>query len=148
MNRGTFKFCMGVRETTFIVTWDFLLNLFFLLTPKSSARQEILCICYSHFLAPHNSYTAWKVSRYGVFSGPNTGKYRPENIPYLDTFHAVRPWHTNKFHIEKPTTFCFSFWTCHWDFGLCEFHLVEIFHLVDIRSVFCLYFHSGLEFFS
>ena len=34
--------------------------------------------------------------KYGVFSGPyfpvfsrNTGKYRPEKTPYLDTFHAV-----------------------------------------------------------
>ena len=52
--------------------------------------------------------TAWKVSRYGVISGlyfpvfglntersylsvfsPNTGKYGPEIIPHLDTFHAV-----------------------------------------------------------
>ena len=36
------------------------------------------------------------MSRYGVFSGPyfplfglNTGKYRPEKSPYLNTFHAV-----------------------------------------------------------
>ena len=29
------------------------------------------------------------MSKYGVFSGPNTGKYRSENTPYLDTFHAV-----------------------------------------------------------
>ena len=35
------------------------------------------------------TYTAWKVSKYGVFSGANTGKYRPEKTPYLDTFHAV-----------------------------------------------------------
>ena len=41
-------------------------------------------------------HTAWKVSKYGVFSGPyfpvfraNAGKYRPEKTPYLDTFHAV-----------------------------------------------------------
>ena len=40
--------------------------------------------------------TSWKVSKYGVFSGPyfsvlglNTGKYGPEKTPYLDTFHAV-----------------------------------------------------------
>ena len=40
--------------------------------------------------------TAWKLSRYGVFSGPcfpvfspNTGKFGPEKTPYLDTFHAV-----------------------------------------------------------
>ena len=43
--------------------------------------------------------TAWKMSKYGVFSGPyfpvfspntGTGKYGPEKPPYLDTFHAVR----------------------------------------------------------
>ena len=40
--------------------------------------------------------TAWKVSKYGVFSGPyfpvfglNTGKYGTEKTAYLDTFHAV-----------------------------------------------------------
>ena len=39
--------------------------------------------------------TAWKVSKYGVFSGPyfpvvpNTGKYESEKTPYLDHFHAV-----------------------------------------------------------
>ena len=27
--------------------------------------------------------------KYGVISGPNTGKYGPEITPYLDTFHAV-----------------------------------------------------------
>ena len=26
------------------------------------------------------------MSKYGVFYGPNTGKYEPENTPYLDTF--------------------------------------------------------------
>ena len=42
------------------------------------------------------SFTAWKMSKYGVISGPyfpvfnpNTGKYRPEITPYLDTFHVV-----------------------------------------------------------
>ena len=29
----------------------------------------------------------------------------------------------------------------------CAFHFTEIFHLVEIRSVFCLYFQGGLEFF-
>ena len=28
-------------------------------------------------------------NEYGVFSGPNTGKYGPEKTPYLDTFYAV-----------------------------------------------------------
>ena len=41
-------------------------------------------------------FTAWKVSKYGVISGPNfpvfspnTWKYGPEITPYLDIFHAV-----------------------------------------------------------
>ena len=41
-------------------------------------------------------FTAWKVSKYGVISGPyftvfglNTGKYGPEITFYLDTFQAV-----------------------------------------------------------
>ena len=29
------------------------------------------------------------MSKYGVFSGPNTRKYGPEKTVYLDTFHAV-----------------------------------------------------------
>ena len=40
--------------------------------------------------------TTWKVSKYGVISGPyfpvfssNTGQYGPEIIPYLDPFHVV-----------------------------------------------------------
>ena len=40
-----------------------------------------------------------KLSKYGVFSGPyftvfnlNTGNYRPEKIPDLDTFNAVKCW--------------------------------------------------------
>ena len=33
--------------------------------------------------------TAWKVSKYGDFYGPNTGKYGPEKTLYSDTFHAV-----------------------------------------------------------
>ena len=33
--------------------------------------------------------TEWKVSKYGVISGPNREKYGPEITPYLDTFYAV-----------------------------------------------------------
>ena len=35
------------------------------------------------------THTAWNLSRYGVFSSPNRGKYGSEKTPYLDTFHAV-----------------------------------------------------------
>ena len=30
-----------------------------------------------------------KVSKYGLFSGPNAGKHGPKITPYLDTFHTV-----------------------------------------------------------
>ena len=53
-----------------------------------------------HFLILFDNFTAWKVSKYGFFSGPyfsvfslNTGKYGPEKTPYLDTFHAVKLSH-------------------------------------------------------
>ena len=35
------------------------------------------------------SDTAWKMSKYGVFPGPNTGKYGPEKTQYLEPFHVV-----------------------------------------------------------
>ena len=42
------------------------------------------------------TYTAWKVSKYGIISGPcfsvfglNTEKCGPEITPYLDPFHGV-----------------------------------------------------------
>ena len=37
------------------------------------------------------SQTAWKVSKYGVYSGPYFPVFSPntEKTPYLDTFHAV-----------------------------------------------------------
>ena len=34
----------------------------------------------------HTITAAWKVSKYGVISGPNAGKYGPEITPYLDAF--------------------------------------------------------------
>ena len=39
----------------------------------------------------------WKVSKYGVFSSLNTGKYGPEKTPYLDTFHAMKYNNVAKF---------------------------------------------------
>ena len=33
--------------------------------------------------------TAWKVSKYGVFSGPYFTVFGLGNTPHLDTFHAV-----------------------------------------------------------
>ena len=36
------------------------------------------------------SDAAWKLSKYEVISGPNTGKYGPEITPYLDILHPER----------------------------------------------------------
>ena len=36
-----------------------------------------------------NEFTAWKVSKYGVFFGPYFPVFGPEKTPYLDTFHEV-----------------------------------------------------------
>ena len=49
------------------------------------------------------------MSKYGVISGTNTGKYGPEIISYLDTFHAVvsqKPWRNkNKMKIIFPESY-------------------------------------------
>ena len=47
------------------------------------------CAHGAAFLLEIVNTTAWKVSKYKVISGPNTGKYGPEITPYLDTFRAV-----------------------------------------------------------
>ena len=63
-------------------------------------EQHDLTDLYNHLITMKYCnricYTGWKVSKYGVISGPyfpvfglNTGKYGPEITPYLDTFHAV-----------------------------------------------------------
>ena len=48
---------------------------------------------YSDFSQMTRSFletdTAWKMSKYGVISGPNRGKYGPEITPFLKTLHAV-----------------------------------------------------------
>ena len=48
------------------------------------------------FCETMKTFTAWKVSKYKVFSGPyfpvfnpNTGKYGPEKNPDLDNFYPV-----------------------------------------------------------
>ena len=53
--------------------------------------------------------SALKVSMYGVFSGLNIGKYRPEKAPYLDTFHAVNSAFTLLITYDSHPWFMFSF---------------------------------------
>ena len=54
--------------------------------------------------------TAWKVSKYGVFSGlyfpvfsPNTGKYGQEKTPYLGTFSAMHVPANGKKSVAGPS---------------------------------------------
>ena len=67
-----------------------------------------LCLTPIYIMFILISLTAWKVSKYRVISGkspysvPNTGKYGPEIIPYLDTFQAV------SFSYFFPTSRCCS----------------------------------------
>ena len=63
---------------------------------------------------------AWKVSKYGAFSGSyfpvfelNTEKYRPEKTPYLDTFYSVVGAIYLSFQSLKVLNFtCINF--CQW----------------------------------
>ena len=50
-------------------------------------------------LIPGEHNTAWKVSKYGVFSGPNLGRYGQEKAPCLDTFHAVLTFVNTGFYV-------------------------------------------------
>ena len=43
------------------------------------------------------SQTAWKVSKYGVYSGPYFPVFGLEKIAYLYAFHAVREWNFGNF---------------------------------------------------
>ena len=70
----------------------------------SNIKCQNLLISSFKIRMKHKFSTAWKVSKYGVISGPyfpvfglNTGKYGPEITPYLDTFHAG-------YTINKPNT--------------------------------------------
>ena len=47
------------------------------------------------------------MSKYGVFSSPNAGKYGPEKASYLDTFYSVRYYQNvldRVVSFEKDTT--------------------------------------------
>ena len=51
--------------------------------------MELQNIVSSLNLSIQLAVTASKVSKYGVFSGPNTGKYRPGKTSYLDASQAM-----------------------------------------------------------
>ena len=68
--------------------------------PHHMETSQLICsanqiICF-YMIGNIGCYTAWKVSKCGVISGPyfpvfslNTEKNGPEITPYLDTFHAM-----------------------------------------------------------
>ena len=49
--------------------------------------KSVHCTRKTSFLC--NEYTAWKMSKYRVFSGPYFPVFGPEKTPYLDIFHPV-----------------------------------------------------------
>ena len=61
--------------------------------PRGQLSGHRLRLGISHFCqhnfqnSIHDHYV--KSIQKRIFSGPNTGNYRPEKTPYLDTFHAV-----------------------------------------------------------
>ena len=97
-NLFTWKVCFSLRASYKRV--DLIKDVKELSLAKLS---NILDLMYQLLKCP---YTAWKVSKYGFFSGPyflvlalnmeiyivfspNAGKHGPEKTPYLNTFHAV-----------------------------------------------------------
>ena len=102
---------------------------------------------------------AWKVSKYGVISSPyfpafglNSGKYRPEITPYLDTFHAV-PHCVKSVQIQRFFWFIFSYiWTEYGDIHRISPYSVRMRENTDqknlrIWSLFmqCQCFHPQLK---
>ena len=78
-------------------------DLYFIKRLSVNIPGDVLLRIYKSFDRPS---TAWKVSKYEIFSGPyfpafglsteiygvfspNAGKYGPEKTTHLDTFHAV-----------------------------------------------------------
>ena len=106
--------------------------------------------------------TAWKLSKYGVFSGqfflysdciqtfgewismfsPNTGKYRTENTPYLNTFHVVYSYNkVRKASTDPPqrhatkTLFLFSFFLVFFWEKECPIYINFIFFYVTASYI-------------
>ena len=58
---------------------------------SSQANNDMFSIwnAINKVLYCHIAISAWKVSKYGVFSGPYFPAFGQEKTPYIDTFHAV-----------------------------------------------------------
>ena len=62
---------------------------------NSAEKKQTSQIFKKSIISWTRLFTACKVSKYGVISGPNVGKYEPEITPYLDNFHAVIQMESN-----------------------------------------------------
>ena len=110
------------------------------------AKREVI----PHVIGMYNRLfpgTAWKVSKYGVISGPyfpvfglNTGKYGPEITPYLDTFHAA--WKLPKLSdicLSSPLDDCF--WLLfHSLIKICQIEVTGSYKPTKIHQINIAYF--------
>ena len=70
---------------------------------SSTLVIEVILIPYINIENPWKFIeliTAWKVSKYGVVSGPYFPAFGPEKTPYLDTFHTVFRFTTSKVALD------------------------------------------------
>ena len=63
-------------------------NTLFLTSWRIAISLDHVLIKFEKIIAKRSD--VWKLSKCGVFSGLNAGKYGPGKTLYLDTFHAVR----------------------------------------------------------
>ena len=72
------------------VYWICVLNLNLRLWDQRKPDKNLHIPLTQHLLwIDSKMCTAWKVSKYGVISGPYFPAFGPEITPYLDTFYAV-----------------------------------------------------------
>ena len=109
---------------------------------------QLLSSVRSFFL---NTGTGWKLSKYGVFSGPyfpvlglNTLISKPEKTLYIDTFHIV--WYNVSLNVMNKYVQCFIKHTCSWRVT----NLLYYEHWTDKRKCFVFFLrilNSGVMFY-
>ena len=72
------------KDFSFYYLFFFYYDLFLLGCNEMNGKQKLSA------LGIVKSRTAWKVSKYGYFSGPYFPAFGPEKTPHLGNFHAVR----------------------------------------------------------
>ena len=84
--KGNYFFHLTQLSNNFSVSWNYDIQ------SANFSSKEVLVFRKIHYYPDFimmKFFTVWKVSKYGVFSSSNTGKYGSEKTPYLDTFDAV-----------------------------------------------------------